>query len=181
MPEQSQLCGQGMRAFLRGMESHTVQHGGKEFLCEEGNESFPSHVALKTCLSHDLWASLSALALWLPKLQLGTSFSLLLNHKLPNGAPTHSNYCHSKILNDKLESSGPLCTYGHSKILNEELENSGPLCTQKWKITGGKNSVKIKCISTWPELLFVTKEQVGGLDKGLKLISSVCRNEMDVD
>lgn len=46
---------------------------------------------------------------------------------------------------------------------------------------GESATLKIKCISTWPELLHITKELVEGLGKGLKLIRSTSRNEMDVD
>lgn len=46
---------------------------------------------------------------------------------------------------------------------------------------GKKVFHKDKNISIWLELLCVTKDKLGGLDKRLKLIRSPCRNKMDVD
>lgn len=59
----------------------------------------------------------------------------------------------------------------------------GHYATRSGKSLQGRKSatLKIKGISIWLELLCVTKDLVGGLDKGLKLIRSPCRNEMNVD
>lgn len=56
--------------------------------------------------------------------------------------------------------------------------------TKSGKLLEGKSAtLKIKSISICCviELLCATKDQIGELDEGLKLIRSPCRNEMNVD
>lgn len=72
---------------------------------------------------------------------------------------------------------------GSIAISRSLVMSLGHYATRSGKSLQGRKSatLKIKGISIWLELLCVTKDLVGGLDKGLKLIRSPCRNEMNVD
>ena len=61
------------------------------------------------------------------------------------------------------------------------MMNLGYYVTKSGKSLEGKSAtLKIKGISIWLELPCATKDQIGELDEGLKLIRSPCRNEMNV-